>query len=167
MGNSDLNPENLNNSLRIIFEEMKSGNIEISSRVLDLKSKLDLFHGNNRDYIPNKEITDKLQNIAEFIINKNPDKQLLEVLDRLYWINKKSFSLFGEFLEIANDMQKFIDVKNIEDAESIAKKWDIIKIREFQPYNRIFDFPSFIMPAEEKAIGKELPYSKHKEWAKK
>ncbi|MBN1325161.1 MAG: M48 family metalloprotease [Alphaproteobacteria bacterium] len=165
IGNSDLNPENLGNSLKIIFEEMKSGNIEISSRVLDLKSKLDLFHENNRDYNPNKEIADKLQNIAEFIINKNPDKQLFEVLDRLYWINNKSFSLFGEFLEIADDMQKFIDAKNITYAENIAKKWDSLKISKFQPYNRIFDFPSFIMPREEEAIGKELPYKKHKEWS--
>lgn len=163
---SDLTPENLNNFLKIVLEEMKSGNIEISSRVSDLRSKLDLFHKNNRDYIPNKETTDKLQNIAEFIINKNPDKQLLEVLDRLYWINNKSFSLFGEFLEIANDMQKFIDAKDISEAENIAKKWDSIKISKFQPYNRIFNFPSFIMPREEKAIGQELPYSKHKEWSK-
>ncbi len=166
IGVSDLNPENLNNSLKIIYTEMKAGNIEIPSRILDLKSKLDLFLENNREYTPNIDIKNTLQSLVEFIINKKPNKILMDVIDRLYWINKDRFLLFGKFAEIATDMQKFIDSKNIAEAETIAKKWDMIKIREFQSYNRIFNFPSFIMPAEDNAIGKELPYKRHKEWAK-
>jgi hypothetical protein len=165
IGTNVINIDNLSKALDIITDEIKSGNIEISSRVSDLTSKLKLFHKNNSGYIPNKEITDKLQNIVE-IITKNNKSKLFRVLDRLLWINKESFSLFGEFLEIAIDMQKFIDAKDISEAENIAKKWDPVKINEFQQYNNIFDFPSFIMPREEKAIGKELPYKNHKEWAK-
>ena len=161
----DLNPDNFSDALDVIINEVKKDNITISSRVSDLQSKLNVFDHNYRDYTPSKEVREKLQTLLEIIVSKNPDKEMMKILDNLKWINKEYFDLFGEFKELSDDLQTFIDATNIKTAKEIANKWGY-NLGKIYPYKNIFQFPAFIMPAEKDAIGQGLPYDKHKQWAK-
>ena len=169
-GTNDILSPDIGAVLALLITEMPGEALSAHPpRLNDLEQKLKAYHYAHQKELPTADVRKKLQALAEIVVGQIRDKNAvhpklkLEILDRLHWLNDEAFEPFGELKTIADDIQKFIDAKTIEQASAIATKHDLYKILDF---GQTFRFPRFEMPAEADAIGKEIPYARHEKWAK-